>query len=114
MEHSVLGRIGLGCSLEHDREAEEVIRPEDGLSVRFYHVPDRWKVDIQGGYIYEIKVTDKEITIETVSLCAQGAKLRLSSIPQEGKIQEMLYERHLPAKENERSLTRVPRTIIKS
>lgn len=117
MEHSVLGRIGLGCTLEMAKETDErkeIIQLEDGLSVRFYYVPDRWKAETQGGYIREIKVTDKEIVIETISLCVEGVELKLLSIPQEGQIQEMLYEKHLPAKENERSLIRIPGTIIKS
>lgn len=111
MEHSVLGRIGLGCSLESGAK-EEIIRPEDGLSVRVYHVPGRWKAQTQGGYIREIRITEDEIRMEVVSLCAEGVHLIISSIPRPGKGQRVLFEEHFKGQENERSLALIPQTVI--
>ena len=57
MDHSVLGRVGLGCMVSNEGE-EEIIVPQDGLSMRVYHVPQHWKVEISAG---EIKRSESAI-----------------------------------------------------
>lgn len=113
MEHSVLGIIGLGCSVDR-KDGKERISPEDGLSVRFYHVPDRWKVETIGGCINEIVVIENEIQLDMTSLCREGVLLKLYSIPQEGEKQRILFEEHIPAEENSHRLVTIPRYIVKS
>lgn len=113
MDHSVLGRIGLGCSLDRE-EGKEIISPEDGLSVRFYHVPGRWKAETEGGYIKEIRIFEDEIQIESVSLCPEGVHLKIYSIPGEGETQEILFEQHIQAEESSRVTIPVPGKIVNS
>ena len=62
MDHSVLGRIGLGCTVSKEG-SEEVISLHDGLGMRFYHVPQRLKIQIDAGEIKEIRISDNEVTI---------------------------------------------------
>lgn len=111
MEHSVLGIIGLGCSIDRI-DGKERISPEDGLSVRFYHVPGRWKAEIEGGYIKEIGIFEDEIQIESVSLCPEGVHLKIYSIPGEGETQEILFEQHIQAEENRRVTIPVSGKIV--
>ena len=63
MDHSVLGRVGLGCMVSNEGE-EEIIVPQDGLSMRVYHVPQHWKVEISAGEIQKIRVSDTTIEIQ--------------------------------------------------
>lgn len=113
MDHSVLGRIGLGCRFDK-KEGKESILPEDGLSVRFYHVPDRWKAEIFGGCLNEITVMENEIRMVMTSLCREGVLLKLYSIPQEGEKQRILFEEHIAVEENNRRLVTIPGHILKA
>lgn len=76
--------------------------------MRFYHVPDRWNAEVQGGYIREIKVMNKRIAIGIVSLCTEGTHLTISSILQEGEKQKVLFEKDLYIMEDEFCVTQIP------
>lgn len=79
--------------------------------MRFYHVPDRWKAEVQGGYIREIKVMNKRIAIGIVSLCTEGTHLTISSIPWEGEKQKILFEKDLYIMEDKFCVTRIPMSL---
>ena len=91
MDHSVLGRVGLGCMVSNEGE-EEIIVPQDGLSMRVYHVPQHWKVEISAGEIQKIRVSDTTIEIQANVWGCEGAELSFLSIPKEGQKQQLLYQ----------------------
>ena len=88
MDHSVLGRIGLGCTVSKEG-SEEVISLHDGLGMRFYHVPQRLKIQIDAGEIKEIRISDNEVTILADVWGCDGAEISFMSIPEEGKKQQL-------------------------
>lgn len=91
MDHSVLGRVGLGCMVSNEGE-EEIIVPQDGLSMRVYHVPQHWKVEISAGEIQKIRVSDTTIEIQANVWGCEGAELSFLSIQKEGQKQQLLYQ----------------------
>ena len=100
IEHSILGRIGLGCEVITEG-GRETVSPRDGLSVRFYYVPGRWKAEAEGGSLDRIVICGNEIRIFGTPLNEKGMKIRLLTIPEAGKAQELLYCQELSADEKE-------------
>ncbi len=94
MDHTVLGRIGLGCDIVSE-EGTEVLLPRDGLSMRMYHVPGRWKLEVTGGYLRQVRVTAQGLEIEVLLQARAGGCLRMFSIPEAGQRQSVLYEQAL-------------------
>ena len=86
-----MGRVGLGCMVSNEGE-EEIIVPQDGLSMRVYHVPQHWKVEISAGEIQKIRVSDTTIEIQANVWGCEGAELSFLSIPKEGQKQQLLYQ----------------------
>lgn len=130
LDHSVLGRIGLGCTIsnkgnETDEENgddkrngnnknnennEEIIVPHDGLSMRVYHVPQRLKIEIDAGEIKEIRISTKSIIIQANVWGCDGAVLSFLSIPEEGKKQQLLYKKKV--EKGEKIYVKVEKTCL--
>ena len=81
MEHSILGRIGLGCCLER-KDGKERILPRDGLGVRMYHIPGRWRAEAEGGRLIAITVLEDGFQIEGTVLSRNCMTVRIWSIPE--------------------------------
>lgn len=94
MDHSVLGRIGLGCDILQE-EGAEVIVPRDGLSMRMYHVPGRWKLEVTGGYLRRVRTGAEGLEMEVVLQSKRGALIRVMSIPEAGERQGVLHRQEL-------------------
>ena len=109
MDHSVLGRIGLGCTVSKEG-SEEVISLHDGLGMRFYHVPQRLKIQIDAGEIKEIRISDNEVTILADVWGCDGAEISFMSIPEEGKKQQLLYK--LSANKGENVCVKVKKELL--
>ena len=99
MDHSILGRIALGADYRVECE-KELITPRDGLNVRFYHVPERWKAEVFGGKIDKIVSGKDEVSIRMTSLCRNGIQLVISTIPEEGREQQVLRKCNFMGGEN--------------
>lgn len=109
MDHSVLGRIGLGCIVSKEG-SEEVISLHDGLGMRFYHVPQRLKIQIDAGEIKEIRISDNEVTILADVWGCDGAEISFMSITEEGKKQQLLYK--LAANKGENVCVKVKKSCL--
>lgn len=96
LEHSILGRIGLGCSVKSVDGIEHII-PNDGLSMRFYHVPLRLRLEIDRDVIESIDMNGTDVTVHIKSYSKEKHKLNLSifSIPPEGEAPGLLYREAL-------------------
>lgn len=129
MDHSVLGRIGLGCTVstkssenngdngknensETSESSEEIIIPHDGLSMRVYHVPQHLKFEIDAGEIKEIRINEKTIAIQAKVWGCDGAVLSILLIPEEGKKQQLLYE--VKVQSGEKICTEVEKELLQS
>ncbi len=91
MDHSVLGRIGLGCDIRPEGETETIVL-RDGLSMRLYHVPERWKIQATGGVLRQVRLTADILEIEVVPKAKKGMCLQVMSIPETGERQRLLYK----------------------
>jgi len=91
LDHSVLGRTGLGCQLDQVNGMEMII-PRDGLSVRCFHVPQRWSVEVEGGMIEQIDTDGKTLTIRTKATCTGGMKVCVHTIPHAGEESRMIAQ----------------------
>lgn len=112
MDHSVLGRIGLGCDIAPG-EGEEAIIPRDGLSVRMYHVPERWKMEVEGGFLRKVWSARDSLKAEVVLQADKGMAIRLYSIPEEGEKQKILYQSCLAGKCGESHIICMERAVFK-
>lgn len=88
MDHSVLGRIGLGCRIDNINSWEKVTL-RDGLSQRFYYVPGRWMLEAEGGRILEVTVCPDGIRVRVAPSYGSGMKVRMKTIPEEDGRQEV-------------------------
>ncbi len=92
IEHSVLGRIGLGCSIDCI-DGKEIVTPRDGLSARFYHIPGKWHAEVEGGSINALTITEDSILIDTTAVSKEKLMVRVFSIPKEGEEERLIFER---------------------
>lgn len=113
MDHSVLGRIGLGCEIMTD-QGTEVILPHDGLSMRVYHVPEQWKLEVSGGRINKIENADERVILDVTVWACSGMELCIYSIPEEGGQQKKLYQEVLNATQEENQILCLEKLYFKS
>lgn len=113
MDHSVLGRIGLGCELHREGETE-VICPKDGLSMRLYHVPCRWKLEVSGGFFYQVRIGADEIEIEAVQQAGEGMCLKIMSIPEAGEKQLLLHRQVFGSRRGEKQRVHIARAVLEN
>ncbi len=110
MEHSVLGRIGLGCDIRQEGDTELVF-PADGLSVRLYHVPERWKLELDGGFLRQVRIAPNFVEAEIVLQAKTGTCFKVMGIPEAGKEQKLLYQQDLIGIPGESRLIHMERAI---
>lgn len=89
MDHSLLGRLGLGCEISAEN-GREVITPKDGVSKCLYHVPEKWKLEAEGGYIEYVEVDNENIRVCAKPWYDVGMTVRMLTIPKEGGKQKLL------------------------
>ena len=93
MDHSILGRIVLGCALNNEN-VKEIIVPKDGLSIRFYHVPDRWRMEVEGGYINTIEISGNSVKLIVTALSKEKTSVKVFNIPEKNEKVRCIYEKH--------------------
>lgn len=98
MDHSVLGRIGLGCEIKAE-DGREVIIPRDGLAVRFYHVPQCWRVEVEGGSIECIETNGRVVSIRASAVSRDKLHIRICTIPGENEPARTILDRCVCASE---------------
>lgn len=99
IDHSVLGRIGLGCHIRNE-EGQENILLKDGISTRFYHVPGRWRVEVDRDRISRISVNNNAVKVEVSSLVSKEhvVTLKVYTIPENGKLSDCIHKFKLKLK----------------
>ena len=113
LDHSVLGRIGLGCDTRPEKGKETIV-PRDGLSMRLYHIPERWKIEAAGGFLHQVRVTADALEIDVVPRVKKGMRLQVMSIPKEGERQEVLYQSEVVGSCGESHTVRIERAALKN
>ena len=98
IDHSILGRTGLGCSLEQTEGKERIVL-RDGLGVRLYHVPGRWRAEAEGGRMKAVTVSEEGFQVEGTVISKQGMTVRIWSIPEEGEEPKLLWTERMEGKE---------------
>lgn len=89
LDHSVLGRLGLGCRIDREND-EERVKLRDGVSRRLYYVPGRWLLEAEGGYIKEVTIGQEGIRVRAAAWYESGMTVRMLTIPEEGGRQELI------------------------
>ena len=71
----------MGCCLER-KDGKERILPRDGLGVRMYHIPGRWRAEAEGGRLIAITVLEDGFQLEGTVLSRNCMTVRIWSIPE--------------------------------
>ena len=96
LDHTVLGRIGLGCRIDR-KDGRERVALRDGLSRRLYYVPGRWLLEVDGGYIKDVTIDQKGICVRMAAWYESGTTVRMLTIPEAGGRQEVISQRKTAA-----------------